>query len=151
MSFLGLGGGDPTGYPTLTPDQSNMLSQQGWYPNPDMVMPDGSSPPATPGYSNLTPAQATTVNQLGYFTNDDAAKQKSMLETIADKLGSPEGQDALKKLQGAVAGPQQQRAAPGQPPIRMPPGYNPLYNIYTARQRNPLDPNLALQRLMQGY
>lgn len=146
MSFLGLGGGDTSG---LTPDQQQLQQQQGWYPRPDMVLPTGTPNTQPQGYSNLTPAQAQTVGQLGYYTNADATKPNSMFSDILSKLGSPQGQDALKKLQGVFPQQQQPMAAPPGPPLHYPGAYSPYQNVWNTRVS--LDPQAALKRLQQGY
>lgn len=156
MSFLGLGGGDPSnpaGYGSLTPDQRNMVQQQGWYPAPDMVLPSGSTQQQmfpTQGYGNLTNAQAATVNNLGYYTNSGATQPDSLMSQISKALGSTQGQDALKKLQGAMQGPQPLSGAtpPAGPPMQRPTMMNPYHNLYS---RVSLDPQTALAALQRGY
>lgn len=162
MSFLGLGGGDPTGYSGLTADQSALVGQQGWYPRPDMVLPTGQSLQQPQGYSGLSPAQAATVGGTsqfpggqGFYSNADAAQKPSMISDLLAKLNSPQGQDMLKKLQDAMGGqPQQPQGlqSPVRPPMTMPGGGNPGAGGSLQATRLPLgDPNAALQRLQRGY
>jgi hypothetical protein len=146
------GGSSPGGYSGLTPDQQQMVAQQGWFPRPDMVMPTGQSLQQPAGYSNLTPAQAATVGGLGYFSNPDAQPGggDSLLSKIAAGLGSPGGKDAIKDLQAAMQGPQ---PLPGRiaPSPTAPPGLlsaNPYHNLYS---RAPLDPKQALASFQRGY
>ena len=144
------------GYGSLTPDQQQLVQQQGWYPRPDMVMPTGSTLQQPAGYSNLTPAQASTVQGLGYYTpgNDSAGMgqgDQSLWSKISKGLASPAGESAIKDLQGAMGG---QRALPNQAPAgllspRAAPQSNPYRNIYTP---NPFyDPKQSLLRFQRGY
>ena len=150
--FGWLGGGTSSGGSAgLTPDQQQMQQQQGWYPRADMVLPTGQSLQQPPGYSNLTPAQASTVGGLGYYTNPGAQQSGGLLDQVLKGLGSPEGQKGIENLQKAMAPPQPL----GNPTPALPahiPGLlgNPYNNIYNARARTPLDPNLAFKQL-RGY
>ena len=149
----GSSGSAPSGYGNLTPDQQQLVQQQGWYPRPDMVMPTGSTLQQPAGYSNLTPAQASTVQGLGYYTpgqDQSQGGEQSLWSKIAKGLSSPGGESAIKDLQGAMAGP---KPLPNQAPpgllSRPAPAMNPRYNIYTP---NPFyDPKQSLARFQRGY
>jgi hypothetical protein len=150
FGWLG-GAASPGSGSGLTPDQQQMQQQQGWYPRPDMVLPTGQSLQQQAGYSNLTPAQASTVGGLGYYTDPGAQQSQSgsLLNQIAKGLGSPGAQQGIGNLQKAMAPPQPLGTAPVSPPAHIPGllSYNPYNNIYNARARTPLDPNLALKQL----
>ena len=150
----GMGGGSSPGaaggYSNLTPDQQQMVTQQGWYPRPDMVMPTGSTLQQPTGYSGLTPAQASTVNSLGYYTpGQDGGQSTSMWSDLAKKISSPAGESGIKDLQGALGG-QQQRPNTAPPGLLSRPAtpMNPYHNLYTPTV---LDPKQALLRYQRGY
>jgi hypothetical protein len=141
------GGGMPTGYSDLTPDQAAMLQQQGYFMRPDAVMPTGSPGWQQPaGYSNLTPDQIQAVNQQGYYTQP-GVQQPSLWSQIQSKLGA--SIDPLQKAQQALAANNGPRPsiAPPQYPSPMPSQYGNPYNIY---RRSQLDPKHALAALLAG-
>ena len=141
----------PTGYSGLTPDQLNLVNQQGWAPRPDMVLPAGQSLQQPQGYSNLTPAQAATVGGLGYYTNPDAQQSSgSLFNQVMKALDSPGAAKGIENLQKAFAAPQPLGTAPASPLPHYPGAlnYNPGHYAYTHAS---LDPKLALQTLMRGY
>jgi|SRR5215469_1771434 len=143
--FNGGGGGNPGG---LTPDQQQMLTQQGWYPRPDMVMPTGSLMTQPQGYSGLTPAQASTVNGIGYYTDPGAQQQP---EGLLGKLKGLAGDPGIADLQKAAAGMSPQALPQRNLPLPTPHIgglLNPYHNLYTP---NTLDPKLSLQRFQRGY
>jgi len=142
-------GGGTEGYSGLTPDQSNLLQQQGWFPRPDMVLPNGTNWAQPPGYSNLTPAQISTQNQLGYFSNPDAQQPEGLLGKLKDLAGSSGVADLQKAVGGLTPQPRggQQPMTPTRPPAGLL-GQNPYHNLFTP---NALDPKLALQRFQRGY
>lgn len=159
-NLLGGSGGQPTGYSGLTPDQTNMVNQVGYFMNPDAIAPQGSGttggmPYANgqwtqpTGYSGLNPSQIQAVQNQGYFTNPDAVQPQSLMQQLASKLGSPGMQNALSQL-GKAATPQP--AGPPQPPMQfqqMPrpfTGFNPN-NIF---QRPSTNPAQAYQNLQAG-
>jgi len=142
------GVGMPTGYSGLTPDQAAMVQQQGYFMRPDAVMPNGGQFQQPAGYSNLTPDQIQAVNSQGYY-NQPGVSQPSLWDKVTNALGGQSGQDAIKKLQDAMAGPQPVPHAPFTQPLTPYHAMAPR-NIYNARQYSPLDPKLALQALQRG-
>jgi hypothetical protein len=144
-SMLGGSGGMPTGYSGLTPDQINMVNNQGYFMNPDAY---GTSQAMPQGYSNLTPAQIQAVNQQGYFTNPDAAQPDSLWSKLAKGFGSPGVADAIKGAQGAMAptGTRPNLAPP--PQMQMP--YRLPYPWTMPGRRSSLDPETAFRALQMG-
>lgn len=143
------GGSGGSGYSNLTPDQQQMVTQQGWYPRPDMVMPNGQSMQQPAGYSGLSPAQATSVNQLGYYSNNDASQPQSLWDRVKNAMTGDAGQGAIGDLQKAMQGPQARNNLAPTPMLPRPAGLlNPYHNLYTPTQ---LDPKQALLRFQRGY
>ena len=146
-SFFGGGGGMPTGYSGLTPDQVNMVNSQGYFMNPDAY---GTSQAMPQGYSNLTPAQIQAVNQQGYFTNPDATQPDSLWNKLSKGLGSAGVADAIKQITGC-AGPDRSHAPTSRPHrrCRRRTTHDPYPWTMPAR-RSSLDPETAFRALQMG-
>lgn len=155
FSDSGSGGSTP-GYGSLTPDQQQLVTQQGWYPRPDMVMPSGQALQQPQGYSGLNPAQAATVGSqqlgspgLGYYSNTDAQQPQSLWDKVKSAMTGDAGRSAIGDLQNALKGPQPLGNTMPQVPLQRPAGLlNPYHNLYTPVQ---LDPKQALLRYQRGY
>lgn len=149
-------GSSTPGYGSLTPDQQQMVTQQGWYPRPDMVMPTGQSLQQPQGYSGLNPAQAATVGSpqlgspgLGYYSNNDAQQPQSLWDKVKAAMTGDAGKSAFGDIQNALKGPQPLGNQTPQASLPHPAGLlNPYHNLYTPVQ---LDPKQALLRYQRGY
>lgn len=140
---------------TLTPDQQQMLTQQGWYPRPDMVLPTGSNQQQmfpTQGYGNLTPAQAATASPqtgLGYYTPGQDQGGDSLWNKVKAAMTGDAGKSAFGDIQNALQGPKPLSNLAPAAPLQKPAGLlNPYHNLYTPTV---LDPKQALQRFQRGY
>jgi hypothetical protein len=143
-SFFGGGGGMPTGYSGLTPDQVNMVNNQGYFMNPDAY---GTSQAMPQGYSNLTPAQIQAVNQQGYFTNPDATQPDSLWDKLSKGIGSDKAAQGIKQIQGALAPPQPRQNLAPSPSL---PPWHPMAPVFNIYRRSSLDPETAFKALQMG-
>lgn len=135
----------PFGYSGLTPDQSAMVQQQGYFFNPDAIQP-GNVPWQQPaGYSNLTPDQIQAVNQQGFYTNA-AAPEKSLWDKLKEGISGGGATDIQKTLDKLGAPPTPMGSAlPAA--ARADPTMNPYFNIYRRLQ---IDPKAAFKALLGG-
>ena len=135
----------PFGYSGLTPDQSAMVQQQGYYYRPDAIQPGNAPWQQPPGYSNLTPDQIQAVNQQGFYTNA-APAEKTLWEKLKEGISGGLPTDLQKTLKEIGAPPQPMGASPLAP--RQEAGaMNPYFNIY---RRSQIDPRAALKSLLSG-
>jgi hypothetical protein len=133
---------DLYGYSGLTPDQSAVVRNQGWFYNPD-AQNTGLQQPY--GYSGLTPDQIQAVNTQGYYT-PSAAREKTLMEKLAAGLGADNKPFDLNKTLSEIGQPPQAQPA-GPRPLDRGGLMNPYLNIY---RRGSIDPRAALKALLGG-